>query len=247
MPRTITLPFLGECEMSLKADTTVATPAHSIGYGMQRHEVVVEDRIKEIISSYIVNIRALNDVKINGVYYRISVEVHLRKTGPEVYFGASHALTPKAREKLNSNGDLLIEMAAAAVSSLDALKDEAQAEFLRAYAERWMWVLKNGLAGIRAAGGPPLRLFLDISTAHLTEETREKINAGVGPTRYEHPDGYGWMVHVPESDDDIAGATGGSGVMADLEACLARARALGADYIMFDSDGPVDQELPTYA
>lgn len=89
-----------------------------------------------------------------------------------------------------------------------------------------------------------IRKFLDLSTAHLTPATREfiKQHQAIGPI-YDHPDGYGWVMFVPDEDDI---PTDAPTTPADLLACYQRARRLKCDYIMFDADGPDDEELPIY-
>lgn len=93
---------------------------------------------------------------------------------------------------------------------------------------------------------PNIRKFLDISTGHLPPSERERIDDGeAGPLAYPHPDGYGWFVYVPE-DPDMWQDDEDDDAMPALLACMKRARALGCDYILFDCDAPIDEELPVY-
>lgn len=90
-----------------------------------------------------------------------------------------------------------------------------------------------------------VRKFLDLSTGHLTEETRDRLSDGEGPTpTYPHPDGFGWLVWVPEDQGVMAELEKWAedvNCPADLLACFKAARKRGCDYILFDSDGePVD-------
>lgn len=80
-----------------------------------------------------------------------------------------------------------------------------------------------------------VRRFLDLSTGHLTQATRDLLENHCGPsTIYDHPEGEGWLVHVPEPDVMPPEEE----VPADLQACMAKARELGCDYILFDTAGP---------
>lgn len=95
-----------------------------------------------------------------------------------------------------------------------------------------------------------IRKFLDLSTGHLRQSTRDLLDEDKGPTlRFEHPE-YGWFVYV--SDDVTDAATGevlpgtDDPVPADLADCFALARQLGCEYIMFDIDGGFHPDLPTY-
>lgn len=93
------------------------------------------------------------------------------------------------------------------------------------------------------------RSFLDLSTAHLTSTTRERLDqvAEYGtavmeglPTVYSHPDGCGWLVYVPPEDDHYAGAA------PDLLYVLAYAREQDCDYVLFDRDALIDPNLPDF-
>jgi hypothetical protein len=88
-----------------------------------------------------------------------------------------------------------------------------------------------------------VRKFLDISTLHLTAETRARFDDGAFIAQtYPHPDGLGWLMYVadPESEDpDLPWPD-------DLKACLERARKLDCDYILLDCDAETDPELHQY-
>jgi hypothetical protein len=49
---------------------------------------------------------------------------------------------------------------------------------------------------------------------------------------------YGWFVHVPDDDHPD--------LPADLAECIAQARGLGCDWLMFDRDADTLTILPTY-
>lgn len=99
---------------------------------------------------------------------------------------------------------------------------------------------------------PTIRPFLDISTAHVSLETRDWLNARgqetaqhslntteAHPTQWVGFTPYGWFVFAPDED--------GSGeIPADLFAVMTYARSRGADYIMFDRDAPTVEDLPLF-
>jgi len=95
---------------------------------------------------------------------------------------------------------------------------------------------------------PPVRKFLDLSTGHLTPASRDLLENHCGPsTVYDHPDGYGWLLHVPTLDEEDG--TEGEAMQDcpdDLRACIAKARECGCDYILFDADGPDCPGLECY-
>lgn len=97
----------------------------------------------------------------------------------------------------------------------------------------------------------PLRAFLDLSTGHLTLETREWLDerahrsvvCSLGLDRWVAPTPCGWFVYA---DRNVTG----DHVPDDLLACMRKAREIGAEYILFDSNAsPAGAacELPLYA
>lgn len=84
----------------------------------------------------------------------------------------------------------------------------------------------------------PLRLFFDCSTAHLSPasgaylELRSRCPELIASTPY------GWFLWAGDDRDDD--------VPANLVAIMEHARALDADYILFDRDAPVNDVLPTF-
>lgn len=90
---------------------------------------------------------------------------------------------------------------------------------------------------------PVIRKFLDLSTGHLTLETREAIDKGHGPsTIYPHPGNFGWFMHVPNLDRQDPEKV----VRADLAVIFERARQLGCDYVNLDCDAEPCPGLPWY-
>lgn len=95
-------------------------------------------------------------------------------------------------------------------------------------------------------GTPTIRQFLDTSTYHLSDETREwlsgqaAMNSDIhGPNWHvaEHHDGWWCRVPVDYAPEDFP---------ADLLLVCDRARTLGAAYILFDRDAAPIEDLPIY-
>lgn len=91
-----------------------------------------------------------------------------------------------------------------------------------------------------------VRKFLDLSTGHLTEKTRERMDE-MPPMQcaYPHPDGFGWFVYV---DTDPANYEPGEDCPypPDLIACFKAARERDCDYILFDCDAEAVDYLDYY-
>lgn len=101
--------------------------------------------------------------------------------------------------------------------------------------------------------GPTIRKMLDLSTAHLTPEMRDELPlygrddgapswggaAGVYPT--EH----GALVWVPDDPEESAN-NADEALPLELIVLQKYARRHGCDFILFDSDGPVDAALDTF-
>lgn len=111
--------------------------------------------------------------------------------------------------------------------------------------ERWRAEVAAGrtilgwIEWTRARGGADgVRPFLDVSTGHLSPETRarlEELDEEDAPSTFLRGT-HGWLVHV--SDEPW------SAWPADLMEVLDHARRLRCDYVMFDADGPVLDVLP---
>ena len=92
----------------------------------------------------------------------------------------------------------------------------------------------------------PIRAVLDLSTAHLTTDTRDLLDrwgvisatdGAISPIVAST--GCGWFVHVNE--------TRGADVPDDLWACIEAGRAMNCDYLLFDRDGDELAELAVYS
>lgn len=84
---------------------------------------------------------------------------------------------------------------------------------------------------------PAKRTFLDISTAHLQQQTCTSLDALPGVTAYPIPF-YGWLMAVPvDNHGDWP---------AELKPIVDLARTYACAYIVFDCDADVIDGLPTY-
>jgi hypothetical protein len=93
---------------------------------------------------------------------------------------------------------------------------------------------------------PNVRAFLDLSTKHLSQSTRNQLDRdaaatveGNQHTRWVAGTPHGWFVFADEECDQEY-------FPADLIACMKKASELGADYILFDCDADDDVDLPSY-
>lgn len=92
----------------------------------------------------------------------------------------------------------------------------------------------------------PLRVFLDLSTGHLTPQTRDWMDGRAISARSDPFNGlclastsFGWFIYAGEQTEE-------SEFPADLLTCLRKARELGAEYVLFDADASDGLDLPTY-
>ncbi|MBX9827962.1 MAG: hypothetical protein K2Y27_23575 [Xanthobacteraceae bacterium] len=90
-----------------------------------------------------------------------------------------------------------------------------------------------------------IRRFIVVSTAHLTEQTArylDKTPASAWPCAGGPYGEYGWFVYA---HDENSGA--GPGVIPDdLFGVMTWGRQQGLDYILFDCDGSLIADLPSY-
>lgn len=87
-----------------------------------------------------------------------------------------------------------------------------------------------------------IRTFLDLSTAHLSEETCLTLNSYEGVTAYEMP--YGWLMYVPIRGIDELAHDGNW--PPELLPIVTLARSRGCDYVLFDGDASQTALLPTF-
>ena len=86
--------------------------------------------------------------------------------------------------------------------------------------------------------------MLTISTAHITEETANKLDREIneniiGLCVYEKTD-FGWFIHVPDDLEEVVES------LRDLCECLLLAKDLGCEWLCLDCDGEVLSYLDTY-
>src|SRR5262245_16149686 len=93
-----------------------------------------------------------------------------------------------------------------------------------------------------------LRTFLDTSSGHLSPATWAWLNEQLSDGALRDPlndaaaqvaggkTRYGWLVYAPEGVAE--------GLPDDLTAILSKARAQGAEYVLFDCDAPPASDLP---
>ena len=78
--------------------------------------------------------------------------------------------------------------------------------------------------------------MLVLSTGHLTEEVcNQYLQGHLGPWWPKEP--YGWFVYVYAEDKTLPQS---------LHDCLDYARGQGCEWVMFDRDGPFEEELTVY-
>lgn len=92
----------------------------------------------------------------------------------------------------------------------------------------------------------PVYQYLDLSTAHLTDEDRHELAHGLCPLRVIEHD-YGWWVHVPGDDDITDRLAAVSETMSEaFVGVLKHANKHGCNWINFDADADEEPELPSF-
>jgi hypothetical protein len=85
---------------------------------------------------------------------------------------------------------------------------------------------------------------LDISTGHMTQDDNQvlELNRDTdGPMPAYELKEYGWLVYVGELEDNWK-----EDMSPAFVEVLKKAQELGCDYVRFDRDGRVYDELPTF-
>ena len=89
----------------------------------------------------------------------------------------------------------------------------------------------------------PIRRFLDLSTTHLQQADRLFLEFSANPGSLDGlaamAGTYGWFVYA--HDERCC-----EGISDVLWAIFERARALGCDYVLFDADAPILEDLPVF-
>lgn len=99
--------------------------------------------------------------------------------------------------------------------------------------------MNRGLAC--ASSAHEMAAMLVLSTEHMSPATARHWIARCPWACFEKGD-YGWFMYV--CDDD--GVTEAADVPLEIRSALHVARSLGCQWIMWDRDGPVSDELPQY-
>ena len=90
---------------------------------------------------------------------------------------------------------------------------------------------------------PAIRKFLDLSTAHCPPAIRDNLAETPGIVTCPHE--YGFLLWVPDDPEENAK---GDVEMPPAEMLLVQlyARRHDCDYVLFDADGPENDELALY-
>jgi hypothetical protein len=87
--------------------------------------------------------------------------------------------------------------------------------------------------------------MLTLSTAHISEETANKLNVKIIygmnyiPLPIYNKDGYGWFIFVSEDYNEL-------NLPDDLKKCLDLATENECEWLCLDCDGLIVPNLPTY-
>lgn len=111
------------------------------------------------------------------------------------------------------------------------------------------WIRVKDHEDAIAAKPSYVRKVLDISTAHLSPTTATHLQDVVDmeldfPVPIYDKRAVGFMVYVPP--DPAEGMGGNAEMPADLLTVLMYARSMHCDWVMFDRDGTVIEDLPEY-
>ena len=87
---------------------------------------------------------------------------------------------------------------------------------------------------------PHVRKFYDLSTAHLSSEMLGQLEMGRGGPLSADPVEYGWWVWITEDENEARAL----GITEEMLAIFRAAKVAGCDYILFDRDAPLSQDLP---
>lgn len=90
-----------------------------------------------------------------------------------------------------------------------------------------------------------IRKFLDLNTGHLPESLgQDGLDRADGVIAHETE--CGWLMWVPENPDDPHLYNEGDEPPPVVDRIIRHARRHDCDYVLFDRDGPVDDDLPTW-
>lgn len=90
-----------------------------------------------------------------------------------------------------------------------------------------------------------VRRLLDLSTGHLPAAVCLTLSGFDGVVAYRTD--YGWLLWVPGHGEDVDLVNDHNAdydeIPAEVTAVQRYARALGCDYVLFDQDGPLNDDL----
>lgn len=91
-----------------------------------------------------------------------------------------------------------------------------------------------------------IQKMLDLSTAHITENTADALNEGYDFNLVIYPKAeYGWFIHVPD-EEFFEDEEKVFDLPTDLVRLIDIARVKECTWIMLDRDGSIHDNLPTY-
>jgi hypothetical protein len=91
-----------------------------------------------------------------------------------------------------------------------------------------------------------IRLILDLSTRHLTEELGEGKLARLRPEVVAYETEYGFLMWVPDDPEESAEWSEDVRVPDEVLRIQLYARERGCDYVLFDREGPTVADLPRF-
>jgi hypothetical protein len=86
---------------------------------------------------------------------------------------------------------------------------------------------------------PTIHDLLELSTAHLPAHLADRLSAVPGINACATV--YGWLMWIPDPDDDLDAIPGGCDVLVTIQRY---AQTLGCGYVLFDRDGDLVDDLP---
>lgn len=93
-------------------------------------------------------------------------------------------------------------------------------------------------------GGELVRKVLDISTAHLPSETADMIDSDLFPKRPAMARAEGWLFSTPAAEDFKEESN--KWPCEAFRLVMQRAILLGCDWVLFDRDGLLIEDLPIF-
>lgn len=96
---------------------------------------------------------------------------------------------------------------------------------------------------------PEIYQLAVISTAHMTLDDSEALNAMDTPVQWVHPTGYGWLVRLYAVQDDtlsLSARLAQTGLSEGFASNLTHLYNAGIQMVHLDCDGPLVEELETW-